>query len=81
MSALRNCPAGKKFQSHPSAIAQEIYQALVTDLIPRESPVIETAPLDVSSYVRKSIPINFLYLRFLRAVTQISLPSKCGLIF
>ena len=48
MSALRNCPAGKKFQSKPSAIAQEIYQALVTDLIPRESPVIEAAPLDVS---------------------------------
>ena len=48
MSALRNCPAGKKYQSNPSAIAQEIYQALVTDLIPRESPVIEAAPLDVS---------------------------------
>ena len=31
--------AGKKFQTHPSDIAQEIYPSLVSDLIPRQSPV------------------------------------------
>ena len=40
--------AGKKFQTHPSDIAQAIYQALVSDLIPRLSPVVEAAPVDVS---------------------------------
>ena len=40
--------AGKKFQTHPSDIAQEIYQALDSDLIPRQSPVVEAAPVDVS---------------------------------
>ena len=40
--------AGKKFQTHPSDIAQAIYQALVSDLIPRQSPVVEAAPVDVS---------------------------------
>ena len=40
--------AGKKFQTHPSDIAQEIYQALDSDLIPRQSPVVEAAPIDVS---------------------------------
>ena len=40
--------AGKKFQTHPSDIAQEIYQALVSDLIPRQSLVVEAAPVDVS---------------------------------
>ena len=40
--------AGKKFQTHPSDIAQEIYQALHSDLIPRQSPVVEAAPVDVS---------------------------------
>jgi hypothetical protein len=40
--------AGKKFQTHPSDIAQEIYQALVSDLIPQQSPVVEAAPVDVS---------------------------------
>jgi hypothetical protein len=40
--------AGKKFQTHPSDIAQAIYQALVSDLIPRQNPVVEAAPVDVS---------------------------------
>ena len=40
--------AGKKFQTHPSDIAQTIYQALVSDLILRQSPVVEAAPVDVS---------------------------------
>jgi hypothetical protein len=40
--------AGKKFQTHPSDIAQAIYQALVSDLILRQSPVVEAAPVDVS---------------------------------
>jgi hypothetical protein len=40
--------AGKKFQTNPSDIAQAIYQALVSDLIPRQSPVVEAAPVDVS---------------------------------
>ena len=40
--------AGKKFQTHPSDIAKAIYQALVSDLIPRQSPVVEAAPVDVS---------------------------------
>ena len=40
--------AGKKFQTHPSDIAQAIYQALVSDLIPRQRPVVEAAPLEVS---------------------------------
>ena len=40
--------AGKKFKNHPSDIAQEIYKALVSDLIPRQSPVVEAAPVDVS---------------------------------
>ena len=40
--------AGKKFQTHPSDIAQVIYQALVSDLILRQSPVVEAAPVDVS---------------------------------
>ena len=40
--------AGKKFQTHPSDIAQEICQALDSDLIPRQSPVVEAAPVDVS---------------------------------
>ena len=40
--------AGKKFQTHPSDIAQAIYQALVSDLIPRQRPVVESAPLEVS---------------------------------
>ena len=40
--------AGKKFQTHPSDIAQEIYQALDSELIPRQSPVVEAAPVDVS---------------------------------
>ena len=40
--------AGKKFQTHPSDIAQEIYQALVSDLKPRQSPLVEAAPVDVS---------------------------------
>ena len=40
--------AGKKFQTHPSGIAQAIYQALVSDLILRQSPVVEAAPVDVS---------------------------------
>ena len=40
--------AGKKFQTHPSGIAQELYQALDSDLIPRQSPVVEAAPVDVS---------------------------------
>ena len=40
--------AGKKFQTHPSEIAQEIYQALDSDLIPRQSPLVEAAPVDVS---------------------------------
>ena len=40
--------AGKKFQTHPSDIAQVIYQALVSDLIPRQSPVFEAAPVDIS---------------------------------
>ena len=40
--------AGKKFQTHPSDIAQEIYPSLVSDLIPRQSPVIEAAPVDIS---------------------------------
>ena len=35
--------AGKKFQTHPSDIAQAIYQALVSDLILRQSPVVEAA--------------------------------------
>ena len=40
--------ARKKFQTHPSDIAQAIYQALVSDLILRQSPVVEAAPVDVS---------------------------------
>ena len=40
--------AGKKFQTHPSDIAQEIYPSLVSDLIPRQSPVFEAAPVDIS---------------------------------
>ena len=40
--------AGKKFQTHPSDIAKAIYQALVSDLIARQSPVVEAAPVDVS---------------------------------
>lgn len=40
--------AGKKFQTHPSDIAQAIYQALVSDLILRQRPVVEAAPLEVS---------------------------------
>ena len=40
--------AGKKFQTHPSDIAQEIHQALVSDLIPQQSSVVEAAPVDVS---------------------------------
>ena len=50
MNALSNflATAGKKFQTHPSDIAQGIYQALVSDLIPRQSPVVEAAPVDVS---------------------------------
>ena len=40
--------AGKKFQTNPSDIAQAIYQALVSDLILRQSPVVEAAPVDVS---------------------------------
>ena len=40
--------ARKKFQTHPSDIAQAIYQALVSDLIPRQRPVVEAAPLEVS---------------------------------
>ena len=40
--------AGKKFQTHPSDIAQAINQALVSDLIPRQRPVIEAAPVDFS---------------------------------
>ncbi|MDA9856114.1 dimethylsulfonioproprionate lyase family protein [Paracoccaceae bacterium] len=40
--------AGKKFQTHPSDIAQEIYQALDRELIPRQSPVVEAAPVNVS---------------------------------
>ena len=40
--------AGKKFQTHPSDIAQEIYPVLVSDLIPRQSPVFEAAPVDIS---------------------------------
>ena len=40
--------AGKKFQTHPSDIAQAIYQTLVSDLIPRQRPVVEAAPLEVS---------------------------------
>ena len=40
--------AGKKFQTHPSGIAQEIYQALISNLIPGQSPVVEAAPVDVS---------------------------------
>ena len=40
--------AGKKFQTHRSNIAQAIYQALVSDLILRQSPVVEAAPVDVS---------------------------------
>ena len=50
ISALSNflAAAGKKFQTHPSDIAQEIYQALVSDLTLRQSPVVEVAPVDVS---------------------------------
>ena len=40
--------AGKKFQTHPSDIAQAIYQALVSDQILRQNPVVEAAPLEVS---------------------------------
>ena len=40
--------AGKKFQTNPSDIAQAIYQALVSDLVLRQSPVVEAAPVDVS---------------------------------
>ena len=40
--------AVKKFQTHPSDIAQEIYQALDSELIPRQSPVVEAAPVNVS---------------------------------
>jgi len=42
--------AGKKFQTHPSDIAQEIYPSLVSDLIPRQSPMFEATPVDISLY-------------------------------
>ena len=40
--------AGKKFQAHPSEISQQIYQVLVSDQTPRQKPVSEASPVDVS---------------------------------